>query len=59
MKDVTKMDADKIEYFTMEKKDWWKVDFIKEIIDVKSKIANIDNFNPEELETVLAYLCTS
>ena len=59
VKDVTKMDADKIEYFTMEKKDWWKVDFIKEIIDVKSKIANIDNFNTEELETVLAYLCTS
>ena len=57
--DVTKMDADKIEYFSMERKDWWKVDVIKEIIDVKSKIANIDNFNTEELETVLTYLCTS
>ena len=57
--DVTKMDADKIEYFNMEKKDLWKVDIIKEIIDVKSKIANIDNFNTEELETVLTYLCTS
>ena len=53
------MDADKIEYFNMEKKDLWKVNIIKEIIDVKSKIANIDNFNTEELETVLTYLCTS
>ena len=59
MYDITKMDADKIEYFNMEKKDLWKVNIIKEIIDVKSKIANIDNFNTEELETVLTYLCTS
>ena len=59
MHDDTKMDADKIEYFNMEKKDLWKVDIIKEIIDVKSKIASIDNFNTEELETVLTYLCTS
>ena len=57
--DVTKIDADKIEYLNMEKKDLWKVDIIKEIIDVKSKIANIDNFNTEELETVLTYLCNS
>ena len=57
--DVTRKDADKIDYFQMDVKDLWKVDFIKEIINVKSKKANIDNFNREELETVLTYLCTS
>ena len=57
--DVAKSDADKIEYFQMENKDKWKVEIIKEIIDVKSTIAEIDNFNSEELETVLTYLCTS
>ena len=59
VKDVTKKDADMIEYFQMEEKDSWKVEMIKEIINVKSNIANIDNLNTEELETVLTYLCTS
>ena len=57
--DVAKSDADKIEYFQMENKDKWKVGIIKEIIDVRSKVAEIDNLNSEELETMLTYLCTS
>ena len=43
----------------MDKNDEWKVKMIKEIIDVKSKKANVDNFQGEELETILTYLCTS
>ena len=57
--DVIKKDVEKVEYFQMEKKNCWKVELIKEIIDVKSKITKIVNFNTEELETVLKYLCTS
>ena len=52
-------DIETIEYFPMDKTENWKVDLIKEIIDVKSKIAAIDNFECEELETILTYLCTS
>ena len=57
--DVIKKDVEKVEYFKMDKKDEWKVKMIKEIIDVKSKKANVDNFQGEELETILTYLCTS
>ena len=41
--DVIKKDVEKVEYFQMEKKNCWKVELIKEIIDVKSKITKIDN----------------
>ena len=57
--DVTKKDIDMIEYFPMEKADCWKVDVIKEIIDVKNRIVHIDNVNLEELETILNNLCTA
>ena len=57
--DVNKKDVDIVEYFKMDKNDEWKVKMIKEIIDVKSKKANVDNFQGEELETILTYLCTS
>ena len=57
--EVTGKDIESIEYFPMDKTENWKVEVIKEIIDVKSKIAAIDNFECEELETILTYLCTS
>ena len=56
--EVTGEDIKSIEYFPMDKTENWKVEVIKEIIDVKSKIAAIDNFECEELETILTYLCT-
>ena len=57
--DVTRKDVDKIEYFPMDRVDSWKVDVIREIIDVKNQTAKIENFEIEELETILNYLCTS
>ena len=43
----------------MDENDMWKVDAIKEIIEVKNKMLNIDNFELEELEEILTHLCTS
>ena len=57
--DVTRKDDDKIEYFPMDRVDSWKVEVIREIIDVKNQTAKIENFEVEELETILNYLCTS
>ena len=59
VEEVKKEDAYKIEYFPMDENDMWKVDAIKEIIEVKNKMLNIDNFELEELEEILTYLCTS
>ena len=57
--DVTRKDVDKIEYFPMDRVDSWKVEVIREIIDVKNQTAKIEHFELEELETILNYLCTS
>ena len=57
--DVTRKDIDMIEYFPMDKVDSWKVEMIKEIIDVKNQIVHIDKFELEELEEILNYLCTA
>ena len=56
---VTKVDAEKIEYFPIHETDRWKINAIKEIIEVKNKHLDIANFELEELEEILTHLCTS
>ena len=56
---VKKEDVDKIEYFPLDETDRWKINAIKEIIDVKSRTLEISDFALEELEEILTYLCTS
>ena len=56
---VEKIDVKEIEYFPISKEDSWKVDVIKEIVEVKSTAIEIDNFEEEELDNILLYLCTS
>ena len=57
--DVNKKDIENIEYFPMDAAEKWKVEAIKEIIDVKNGVADIENFELEELETILIHLCTA
>ena len=56
---VEKKDAESIHYHTLENEDIWKVDAIKEIIEVKSRRLEISDFDNDELEDILTYLCTS
>ena len=56
---VKKDDAFKIEYFPINETDSWRIDAIKEIVDVKTGILEIVDFEMEELEDILTYLCTS
>ena len=56
---VKQEDVDKIEYFPLDETERWKIDVIKEIIDVKSSTLDIAGFALEELEEILTYLCTS
>ena len=56
---VEKKDAENIHYHTLENEDIWKVDAIKEIIEVKSRRLEISDFDNDELEDILTYLCTS
>ena len=59
VEEIKKEDVYKIDYFPIDENDKWKVDAIKEIIEIKNKMLDIDNFELEELEEILTYLCTS
>ena len=59
VEEIKKEDALRIEYFPMKEADSWKIDAIKEIINVKNQILDIENFEPEKLEEILTHLCTS
>ena len=59
IEDVKKEDVEKIEYFPLDETEFWKVNAIKEIIDVKNKQLDLENFKTEEIEEMLTFLCTS
>ena len=59
VEDIDKLDADKIDYFSMDENDSWKVECIREIIEAKEGFFEIQGFNPEELDDMLNFLCTS
>ena len=56
--DVFKEDVEKIEYFKLADNEAWKVETIKEIIQVKQGLYQVPGFANDELETILDYLCT-
>ena len=57
--EVEKIDAENIEYHPIKSEDLWKVDVIREILEVKCRKLEIDDFNQDNLEDILTYLCTS
>lgn len=56
--DVFKEDVENIEYFKLADNEAWKVETIKEIIQVKQGLYQVPGFANDELETILDYLCT-
>ena len=50
--------VDSISYFSLSEDEHWKVDSIKEIIDVKAGNLDVPGFHLDELETILNHLCT-
>ena len=56
---IKKEDVDMVEYFPLDETDRWKIDAIKEIINVKNGTLAIADFAMEELEEILTFLCTS
>ena len=57
--DVTKKDIDEVKYAEVPPEDEWKVGMVREIIDIKYSRLDVENFNEEELNEILDYLCTS
>ena len=46
-------------YAPVENKDEWKLQMIKELIDVKNKELEIENLSKEEVDHMIEYLCTN
>ena len=63
--DIFAMKVDKIkesfQFCDIEENDRWKIDFVKEIVDVKQNVIELDQnvMTDEELEEILVYLTTS
>ena len=57
--DITKRDIRELKYKEIAKDDFWKIGFIREIIEVKNEQLGLNDFTKEELNDILAYLCTS
>ena len=54
---LTPSDVSKVVYEAIDVSDVYRVDFIKEIIDVKHGILEVDGFNVEEMDLILQHLC--
>ena len=37
----------------------WRIDLVNELINVKHDASTIENFDAEELEEILEYVCTT
>ena len=52
-------DLNRYEYCPVQPGDEWKVDMVRELIEVRENNLNVEHFTAEELEEVLEHLCTS
>ena len=57
--DIRQKDIDNFEYSPVLPENQWKVDMVKEIIDVQADQLNVEKFSREELQEMMEYLCTS
>ena len=63
--DIFAMKVEKIkesfQFCEIEENNRWKIDFVKEIVDVKQNVLELDQnvMTDEELEEILVYLTTS
>ena len=48
-----------IDYFAVPVGEEYRVDFIKELIEVKNNTMEVDGFENEELDEILSFLCVS
>ena len=57
--EVESYDIDTFEYAPVKPDDIWKIDMVKELIEVRENQASIENFSRDELEEILEHLCIS
>ena len=56
---ISAKDIENIEFEEISKDDLWRVEVIKELIDVKFGQLNVDGSSDDECNEILHYVCTS
>lgn len=46
-------------YYDLNDTDIWKITLLKELIDIRSNILELDNLNTSEINDLIQYICTS
>ena len=55
---ISAKDIEHFEYAAVKPEDKWKVGMVEEIIEARESQVKIENFEKEELDEILEYLCT-
>lgn len=56
---LSPLDAISVKYHPIDADDHWRVDMILELIDVKHHNSYINNFNYDDIQDILNYVCSS
>ena len=56
---IREEDIDTMEYHTIPEDETWRIDLLKEIIEVKENEYEVHGFTNEELEEIVNFVCTS
>ena len=59
IEEVKETDLDNMVYVPAKTEDLWKINFVKELVNIREGSINVENFEDDELNEVLEYLCTS
>ena len=59
VEDITKNDVNSFKYADVPQGDEWRVEMVKEIIEIRNSKLEVENFDDEEIEEIMNYLCTS
>ena len=59
IEEVKETDLDNMVYVPVKNEDLWKIKFVKELINTREGFLYVENFEDDEVNEVLEYLCTS
>ena len=59
IEEVKETDLNDMVYVPVNNEDLWKIKFVKELINTREGFLDVENFEDDELNEVLEYLCTS
>ena len=59
IEELSPKDSDSVVYEVADDNERYRVELVKELVDVKAGISEVEGFNAEELDTILNYLCTT